>query len=164
MLGLYTAKPLIQNNFIDGTFKITDIMVQLQKRLFHASGKVQALVLVILGALAATAFPPIHLTILLIPAFVALFWLVDAAVTFKGAFRVGWLFGVGHFAAGFYWVGHAFLVDAARYGWVAPFAVLGLAMGLALFVGLVAVGLVVVGLGFFSAVLRCRTNRSFCNC
>ena len=114
-------------------------MVQLQQRLFHASGKVQALVLVILGALASTAFPPIHMIILLFPAFVALFWLVDAAVTFKGAFRVGWLFGVGHFASGFYWVGHAFLVDAARYGWMAPFAVLGLAMGLALFAGLVAV-------------------------
>ena len=114
-------------------------MVQLQQRLFHASGKVQALVLVILGALAATAFPPIHMIILLFPAFVALFWLVDAAVTFKGAFWVGWLFGVGHFASGFYWVGHAFLVDAARYGWMAPFAVLGLAMGLALFAGLVAV-------------------------
>ena len=114
-------------------------MVQLQQRLLRATGKVQALTLILLGALAATAFPPVHLIVFLIPAFVVFFWLVDATPTLKGAFRVGWLFGIGHFAAGFYWVGHAFLVDAARYGWMAPFAVLGLAMGLALFSGLVAV-------------------------
>jgi apolipoprotein N-acyltransferase len=96
-------------------------------------------VLIFFGALAAMAFPPLHLVILLAPAFLVLFWLVDAAPTFKRALWVGWLFGIGHFAAGFYWVGHAFLVDPTRYGWMSPFAVLGLAMGLALFSGFVAV-------------------------
>jgi apolipoprotein N-acyltransferase len=103
------------------------------------TGKSQPLALIIFGVFSAMAFPPVHLVVFLLPAFVALFWLVDAAATLRRALWVGWLFGIGHFAAGFYWVGNAFLVDATRYGWMAPFAVLGLAIGLALFSGFVAV-------------------------
>ncbi len=101
--------------------------------------KFKCLPLIFFGALAAMAFPPLHLVVSLVPAFVVLFWLVDAAATFRRALWVGWLFGIGHFSAGFYWVGNAFLVDPTRYGWMAPFAVLGLAMGLALFSGFAAI-------------------------
>ena len=114
-------------------------MARLHLRLMSATGRCQVLLLILFGALTAMAFPPVHFVILLVPAFIALFWLIDAALTYKRALWVGWLFGIGHFAAGFYWVGHAFLVDSTRYGWMAPFAVLGLAMGLALFSGFVAV-------------------------
>jgi apolipoprotein N-acyltransferase len=113
-------------------------MAKLHLRLLSITGKSQSLVLILFGVLAATAFPPVHWVVFLVPAFVVLFWLVDAAPTFRRALWVGWLFGIGHFAAGFYWVGHAFMVDPMRYGWMAPFAVLGLAMGLALFSGFVA--------------------------
>ncbi len=110
---------------------------RLRLRLTEQSGKRQALVLIVLGSMAAAAFPPVYLVFFLIPAFSVLFWLLDAATTRRWAFGVGWLFGVGHFAVAFYWVGSAFLVDSARYGWMAPFAVMGLACGLALFTGLV---------------------------
>ncbi len=53
----------------------------------------------------------------------------------RGAFAVGWGAGTGFFAAGLYWVAEAFLVDAARDGWMAPFAIFFLATGLALFWG-----------------------------
>ena len=45
----------------------------------------------------------------------------------------GWWLGLGYFLAGFYWVGHAFLVDAKTFGWLLPLAVAGLPAGLALF-------------------------------
>lgn len=98
----------------------------------------RALLLFVAGALAALGFPPLHLIFFLIPAFTLLFWLIDSAPSRRRAFAVGWFFGVGHFMVAFYWVGSAFLVDVARYGWMAPFAVVGLACGLALFTALTA--------------------------
>src|SRR3546814_12942727 len=70
---------------------------------------------------------------LLLPAFCGALWLLDGAASGRQAALVGWAFGTGHFAAGLYWVGIAFLVDAERFGWAMPFAVAGLAAGLALF-------------------------------
>ena len=43
------------------------------------------------------------------------------------AATAGWWFGFGYFLAGLYWVGNAFLVDAKTFGWLLPFAVIGLA-------------------------------------
>jgi apolipoprotein N-acyltransferase len=73
----------------------------------------------------------------LIPAFVGLLWQLDGVRHRRGAFLLGWAFGVGQFAAGLYWVGIAFFVDAPAYAWMVPFAVAGLAAGLAIFTGLV---------------------------
>src|SRR3546814_17534057 len=55
-----------------------------------------------------------------------------------GALSVGWPFGFGYFLAGLYWIGNSFLVDAARYGWMAVPAVIGLSAFLALFPALAA--------------------------
>jgi len=85
------------------------------------------------GVLAAAALPPFYALPLLWPAFVIALWLLDGAAGQRQAAAVGWAFGSGHFAAGFYWVGIAFLVDAERFGWAMPFAVAGLAAGLAIF-------------------------------
>ena len=87
------------------------------------------------GVLAGGAMAPYHLVFLLVPGFSGLVWLIASGVRMRPAFSTGWAFGVGHFAVGFYWVSHAFLVDAATYGWMAPIAVLGLAAGIAVFVG-----------------------------
>jgi apolipoprotein N-acyltransferase len=85
-----------------------------------------------LGILAAAAMPPYGLVFALVPAFTGLVWLAERS-RWQGAFAIGWLFGLGHFAVGFYWVASAFLVEAAIYGWMAPIAVIGLAAGMALF-------------------------------
>ena len=85
------------------------------------------------GGLAALAMPPLYLLPLLIPAFTIAYWQLTAAATARQAALIGWAFGAGHFAAGLYWVGIAFLVDAERFAWAMPFAVTGLAGGLALF-------------------------------
>ena len=52
------------------------------------------------------------------------------------AFFRGWLAGLGYFSISVWWVAEAFLVDAAAHGWMAPFALVLLAGGLALFWGL----------------------------
>lgn len=85
------------------------------------------------GGLAALAMPPLHALPLLVPAFVIAYWQLSTAGNLRQAAQIGWAFGTGHFAVGFYWVGFAFLVDAARFAWAIPFALTGLAAGLALF-------------------------------
>ncbi len=86
-----------------------------------------------LGALSVAALPPVYFVPALVPAFVGLLWQLEGVASRRGAFALGWAFGLGHFAAGLYWVGIAFLVDAPAFGWMMPFAVAGLAGGLALF-------------------------------
>ena len=85
------------------------------------------------GGLAALAMPPLYALPLLIPAFVVAFWQLSFADSPRRAALVGWAFGTGHFAVGLYWIGIAFLVDAERFAWAMPFALTGLAGGLALF-------------------------------
>ena len=93
------------------------------------------------GALSALALAPFNAWPLLFATFPALVWLIDGAAagrlgrTFSAAVT-GWWFGFGYFLAGLYWVGIAFLVDAHTFGWLLPFAVIGLPAGLALFMAL----------------------------
>ena len=87
------------------------------------------------GALAVAAQPPVHFLPVLLVSFPVFIWLLDGASTWRSAFGVGWMFGAGYFAAGLYWVPNALLVDAARFAWLIPFAVLGLSLGLGLFIG-----------------------------
>ena len=97
------------------------------------------------GAISALALPPLHLVPLLIIAFTGLLWLLDGARRPRQAALIGWSFGFGHMAAGLYWVGIAFLVDAARFGLIMPFAIAGLAAGMALFPMLAVYGVALTG-------------------
>ena len=47
----------------------------------------------------------------------------------------GWLGGVGYFAVAVHWITEPFMVDAKEQGWMAPFALILMAAGLALFWG-----------------------------
>jgi apolipoprotein N-acyltransferase len=70
--------------------------------------------------------------------YAALLWLVDHARSdrpLRSAFFRGWLGGLGYFAVSTWWIGEAFFVDAKDQGWMAPFAVVFVAGGLALFWG-----------------------------
>ncbi len=48
---------------------------------------------------------------------------------------LGWAVGAGYFAVALAWIVEPFLVDVARHGWMAPFALVLMAGGLALFWG-----------------------------
>lgn len=58
-----------------------------------------------------------------------------APSTTLSAFTNGWLAGLGYFAVALHWIVEPFLVDIARHGWMAPFALIFLSGGLALFWG-----------------------------
>ncbi len=113
-------------------------MARLQGGVAGLAGWRRAALALALGAVAAAGLPPLYLLPLLFPAMVGLMWLIESAPRARGAFWSGWWFGLGHFAAGMYWIGVAFLVDAEKFGWMAPFAVLGLSALLAVFPALVA--------------------------
>ena len=100
---------------------------------------------IVAGAASALALPPLGWFPVLwitLPVFVLL---LDGAVSrprtsrlarFWPGFLVGWSFGFGYFVGGLWWIGAAFLVDAATFAWLMPAAVLALPAGLALFWGL----------------------------
>jgi apolipoprotein N-acyltransferase len=100
--------------------------------------KFEKIGLVLVGAASALALPPVGLVPVLWLCLPLLLAAIDRSPTVRGAFLAGWLFGLGHFAAGLYWVAHALLVDAARFGWMIPFAVAGLGAVLGLYSGAVA--------------------------
>lgn len=97
------------------------------------------------GALSVLALPPVHVLPILFLTFPILIWLLDglerAGVQrtryelVRAAAAIGWWFGFGYFLLGLYWIGFAFMVDADKFAFLMPFAVVVLPAGLALFIG-----------------------------
>jgi apolipoprotein N-acyltransferase len=86
-----------------------------------------------LGAVLAGALPPVDLTPLIFIAFPGLLWLDEGSAGPWASARLGYVFGLGFFVAGLYWIAAALFVDIARFWWALPFAVIGLPALLALF-------------------------------
>jgi apolipoprotein N-acyltransferase len=57
----------------------------------------------------------------------------DSPTPLRSALFRGWLAGVGYFSVGMWWITEPFMVDAKEQGWMAPFALVLMAGGLALF-------------------------------
>jgi apolipoprotein N-acyltransferase len=88
------------------------------------------------GLAAGLAHPPFGL----LPGLLGFAWMLRLADDagprpLRSAFFRGWLAGLGYFSISVWWVVEAFMVDAANQGWMAPFALVLLAGGLALFWG-----------------------------
>ncbi|UWQ82966.1 apolipoprotein N-acyltransferase [Leisingera caerulea] len=92
------------------------------------------------GALLSLSLAPWHLLFGLPVALAAAGWLILQAAPARTAALAGWLFGLGYFAFGLSWIIEPFQIDPERHAWMAPFALVFLAAGLALFWG-VAFGL-----------------------
>ena len=107
----------------------------LQRRLMLAA---------VAGAIAATGLAPLGAWPAAVVGFACLPALLHMAATPREAALSGWAFGTGWFLHGMIWIIEPFLVDVARHGWMAPFALVFLAGGLALFWGAAA------GLAFVS--------------
>ncbi len=95
-------------------------------------------VAILLGAGAALGHAPWSLWPLTILCFIGFFWWNgDASVRGKRAqFQRFWFFGFVYFAVSMSWIIEPFLVDAAAHGWMAPFVLVFMAGGLAVFWGL----------------------------
>jgi apolipoprotein N-acyltransferase len=87
----------------------------------------------LLGALTALVQAPVSQPWVLVLTLPGLFWLLDGARGARGGLAVGWWAGTGYFGAALFWIVEPFLVDVERHGWMAPFALVLMAGGLALF-------------------------------
>lgn len=101
--------------------------------------------LALLAGLASTlSMAPFFISPVLFVTLPVLVWLIDAsagpsrAASFRRAAAVGWWFGFGYFLVGLFWVGEAFLVEADKFAWLMPLAVVMLPAGMALYTGLAA--------------------------
>ncbi|MCC6002250.1 MAG: apolipoprotein N-acyltransferase [Pararhodobacter sp.] len=63
-------------------------------------------------------------------------WLIAGAPSVRAGFLRGWLAGAAGFGLAMIWIIEPFLVEPERHGWMAPFALILLPGGLALFWGL----------------------------
>ncbi len=85
------------------------------------------------GLAAASGQAPFGLYPLAVVGLLCGYALIAATQTAWRAALAGWALGTGYFGGTLAWIVQPFLVDAERYGWMAPFAVFFLAAGLALF-------------------------------
>ncbi len=90
----------------------------------------------LLGLLIGLGQAPINFPYAALGAVPLLLVLLRRACCRKAGFAIGWGAGAGYFGLSMIWIVEPFLVDAPRYGWMAPFALLLMAGGLAGFWGL----------------------------
>ena len=102
----------------------------LRQAIVHAGAGRRSWIAIVLGAASALAQAPTHFWPILFLTLPCLVWLIDGAPAqrwrgVRACAAIGWCFGFGYFLAAFYWMGHAFLVDAQTFGWLLPIAVIG---------------------------------------
>ena len=90
------------------------------------------------GAISALALPPIFALPALLIGIPVLLCLIQGAPGPAVAARRGWWFGFGLHLVGLYWITEAILIEAARFWWLVPFTVPGLAAVLAVFIAVPA--------------------------
>ncbi len=105
-----------------------------------ASAAAGWLALPVAGALVGFGQPPWSLAW---PSFAALVVVIllfardsRAALSLRSGLGRGWLAGAGYFAVTLFWIVEPFLVEPDRHGWMAPFALVLMVGGMALFWGL----------------------------
>ncbi len=112
----------------------------LTRRLFGLPGALVALrgwradlVAFLCGGISALALPPLYGLPALLIGVPALLCLIRGARGPAVAARRGWWFGLGLYVVGLYWLTDAILFEAARFWWLVPLAVPGVAAVLAVF-------------------------------
>ncbi|HBS50300.1 MAG TPA: apolipoprotein N-acyltransferase [Rhodobacteraceae bacterium] len=98
----------------------------------------RSILAVVAGAVAAMGLAPLGLWPMTLLGVACLPALLFMARSLRQAVLMGWAFGAGWFVHALLWIIEPFLVDVARHGWMAPFALLFMSGGLALFWGAAA--------------------------
>ncbi len=91
------------------------------------------LVFMLLGAFAALGQAPWELWPVTLVVLALIFGIYERTTGWRQGALLGWAIGTGYFLVALSWIVEPFLIDIPRHGWMAPFALLGLAAGLALF-------------------------------
>ncbi|WCT72890.1 apolipoprotein N-acyltransferase [Sphingomonas naphthae] len=92
----------------------------------------------LLGLVSALGFAPVGAWPATIICFALWAFLLGAARDVRGALKLGWAFGVGHFLIGLNWIAEAFTYQAAMPGWLGWVAVLLLSLFLAIYPAIAA--------------------------
>jgi apolipoprotein N-acyltransferase len=115
------------------------MLAGIANRVMLAAGWRRRSIAFVAGGLSALAMAPVDAWPILTVTFPVLVWLIDGAGAgrqgLRATFAAGWWFGFGYFFFGLYWIGMALLVEADRFAWALPLAVVAIPMGLALFTG-----------------------------
>lgn len=85
------------------------------------------------GFLAGAGQAPFHFWWLALLAWAVALGRLHGAQSPKQAALRGWMVGMGYVAATHHWIVSPFFVDPLRHGWMAPFALLAMVAGIALF-------------------------------
>ena len=97
------------------------------------SWPVRLLAPLLMGALLSAGQAPVSSVLAALVALYAMFFLVRQAGGVAQAGWLMWLFGLGYFTFALVWILEPFQVEADVFGWMAPFALVLLSAGLALF-------------------------------
>lgn len=95
--------------------------------------RLRLLLAALLGVMAACGLAPLGFWPATLLALILLPPLYLTSETPRRAALLGWVFATGYFAHALSWIIEPFLVDAERHAWMAPFALIFLSGGLALF-------------------------------
>ena len=87
----------------------------------------------IAGAVAACGQEPFAFPVLTIIGIAVSFYFYGLANSFKSGFLVGFIFGLGYGLVHFHWIVNPFWIEPEKTGWIAPFALITMVSGFALF-------------------------------
>ena len=87
------------------------------------------------GFIAALGLAPFGMWPVALAGLAVVFTLHQSALTRREAALTGWFAGLGYFAFALVWIVEPFFIEPWKHGWMAPFALLLMSGGLALFWG-----------------------------
>lgn len=113
------------------------IVAQLEKLIIWLGDKPRRMcfVAVLLGFILALGQAPVSLPIGVFTSIPILGYCAFRINTWKQAFAIGWWAGVGYFGSSMIWLVEPFFVEPEKHAILAPFALIGVSGGLALFWG-----------------------------
>lgn len=93
----------------------------------------QSIFAILIGMLGAFAQAPFGLVPLILVMMALGFLILSVTLSARNAAYLGFLIGFGYFLVTLHWITSPFQVDAEQHAWMAPFALLFMASGMALF-------------------------------
>ncbi len=128
-------------------------MDQIVQLFTHSRGWKRYILSALMGLLVTFSLPPFFDIVTMIVGFSGFFIILSYCDNRKTAFLLGWWFGFGQFVTSLYWISNSLLVDAARFAWLIPFAILLIPAICALFVAAVSLLVHISRLKGFIAVI-----------